>query len=485
MYLIGDTVKPHRVVRGKCNRVFEIMWPVSHDPTPCATTQRQQPLVRCAVYARVSVSGSQASEFNSLEAQVEACERYIAERAGQGWTLTVPTFTDDGESAKDLQRPGLRALIALVEQGAIDVVVIQRLDRLTRSPFDLVSVLLPLFEAHRVQLVGVAQHIDTSTANGRLSLNLLVSFVEFEREAIGERTRDKLAATRQRGLWQGHGTPLGYSVDFEQRVVVVDKEVDLVRKIFKRYASSTSTAEVLDWLASRQIKTKKWVTRNGKQRGGQPMDRITLIRMLQNRMYIGEAMYDGEWHGMVYPPIVDYELWKAVQDKLAERARRKGIPNAQRQKDEFPFLGKLYWHDGRAYTAHQSSARAKKRYGYYLAPATPSEKTEGQAPFNISTDELHQSVIHYLRKQFREPETLLPKLMELAGSDHSLDETQMRKALKQMDQAWGLLTGHVKGHYLSHWIERVTLQFDGVHVEVNLAHLFETLSNMDTSLQAD
>jgi site-specific DNA recombinase len=461
------------------------MWPVSHDLTPPATTETPRPLVRCAVYARVSVANLQPDEFNSLTAQVESCERYIAERAGKGWTLAAPAFTDDGESAKDLERPGLRALIALVEQGAIDVVVVQRLDRLTRSPFDLASALLPLFEAHRVQLVGVAQHIDTSTANGRLSLNLLVSFVEFEREAIGERTRDKLAATRQRGLWQGHGTPLGYGVNFEQRVVVDDREVDLVKEIFRRYASSTSTAEVMDWLARRQIKTKKWVTRDGKQRGGQPMDRITLIRMLQNRMYIGEAMYDGEWHGMVYPPIVDYELWKAVQDKLAERARRKGIPNAQRQKDEFPFLGKLYWHDGRAYTAHQSSASGKKRYRYYLAPATLSEKTEGQAPFNISTDELHQSVIHYLRKQFREPETLLHKLMERAGSDQPLDETQLRKALKQLGQAWGLLTDHVKGHYLSHWIERVTLQSGGAHVEFDVTRLFETLSNIDTSLQAD
>jgi site-specific DNA recombinase len=115
LYLIRDTVKSHRVVRGKFPRVFEIMWPVSHDPTPCPTPQRQQPVVRCAVYARVSVSGSQAGEFNSMQAQVWACERCIAERAGRGWTLTVPTFTGDGESAKDLERPGLRPLIALVE----------------------------------------------------------------------------------------------------------------------------------------------------------------------------------------------------------------------------------------------------------------------------------------------------------------------------------------------------------------------------------
>ena len=458
---------------------------MSHDLTPSPSVERKPKAVRCAVYARVSVADSQPGEFNSLAAQVESCEQYVSSRAAKGWVLVAPAYTDDGESAKDLERPGLRALIALIERGAVDVVVVQRLDRLTRSPFDLAIVLIPLIEAHQVNLVGVSQHIDTSTANGRLSLNVLVGFFQFEREAIGERTRDKLAATRRQGLWQGQGTPLGYTVNFEQRVVVVDREVDLVRKIFRRYASSTSTAEVMDWLASRKIKTKKWVTRDGKKRGGQPMDRITLIRMLQNRMYIGEAMYDGEWHGMVYPPIVDYELWKAVQDKLAERARRKGIPNGKRQTHDFPLLGKLYWHDGRAYTAHQSSARGKKRYGYYVSPATTDEKAQGVPPFTISTDELHQSVTYHLRQQFREPESLLPNLIALAGSDPSLDEVQIRKALKQLDQVWGLLTSYSTGPYLSHWIERVTLQPDGAHVEVNMAHLFETLSKMDTSLQAD
>lgn len=458
---------------------------MSHDLTPSPTIELPSKTVRCAVYARVSVADSQPGEFNSLAAQVESCEQYVASRAAKGWVLAGPAYTDDGESGKDLQRPGLSALIALIERGGVDVVVVQRLDRLSRSLFDLTETLLPVFHAHMVELVSVTQHIDTHSANGRLSLNLLASFVEFERESISERTRDKLTATRRQGLWQGQGTPLGYTVNFEQRVVVVDKEVDLVRKIFRRYASSTSTAEVMDWLASRKIKTKKWVTRDGKKRGGQPMDRITLVRMLQNRMYIGEAKYDGEWHGMVYPPIVDYELWKAVQDKLAERARRKGIPNGRRQPHDFPLLGKLYWHDGRAYTAHQSSARGKKRYGYYVSPATTDEKAQGVPPFTISTDELHQSVTHHLRQQFREPESLLPKLIALAGTDPSLDETQIRKALKQLDQVWGLLTSYSTGPYLSHWIERVTLQPDGAHVEVNMAHLFETISKMDTSLQAD
>ncbi len=148
-------------------------------------------------------------------------------------------------------------------------------------------------------------------------------------------------------------------------------------------------------------------------------------------------------------------------------------------------MGKLYWHDGRAYTEHQSSARGKKRYGYYVSPATPDEKAQGVPPFTISTDELHQSVTHHLRQQFREPESLLPSLVLIAGSDPSLDEAQIRKALKQLDQAWGLLTSYSTGPYLSHWIERVSLQPDGAHVEVDMAHLFETLSKMDTSLQAD
>lgn len=186
------------------------------------------PPVRCAIYARVSVADGDRREFTSINAQIEACEQFIASRRGLGWVQVSPAYVDEDVSAATLQRPGLRALLADIRQDKVDMVLVHRLDRLSRSLFDL-SDLLPLFSVQGVELVSVTQPIDTHTPNGRLSLNLLTSFAEFEREIAGERTRDKLAAIRQQGRWQGNGTPLGYTVDHEQRLVVAPPEAELVK----------------------------------------------------------------------------------------------------------------------------------------------------------------------------------------------------------------------------------------------------------------
>jgi DNA invertase Pin-like site-specific DNA recombinase len=230
-----------------------------------------------------------------------------------------------------LKRPGLRALLDVIRQDKIDVVVVHRLDRLSRSLFDL-SELIPLLRVQRVELVSVTQQLDTQTPNGRLSLNLLTNFAEFEREIIGERTRDKVAATRGKGLWQGKGTPLGYGVDFEQRLVVIAHEADLVRDVFRQYLGLDSMTELMELLQRRRVKNKKWITRDAKPRGGQSLDRTAVYRILGNRMYIGEAYFSGEWHRGVYPPIVDIELWNQAHAKLAKRARTMLASKASRSR---------------------------------------------------------------------------------------------------------------------------------------------------------
>lgn len=457
---------------------------MSHTENEPSSEHYPSPAMRCAIYARVSVADTDPNKFTSLAAQIEACEQYIASQRGKDWGLAYPPFTDDGLSGANLERPGLRCLLKLVNQGEVDVIVVHRLDRLTRSLFDL-ETLLPLFEFKGVALASVTEQIGTRTPAGRLSLNLLTTFAEYEREAIGERTRDKLSATRRRGGWQGSGTPLGYGVDFEQRLIVIDHEADLVRQIFRRYLAAETMAEMMAWLEHQRIKTKKWVTRDGKSRGGQPMDRTTLYRILNNRMYIGEAMFDGEWHSRVYPPIIDLDLWRAVQEKLALRSRRKGAPNQGRQVEEFPFLGKLFWHDGREYTAFKSSPRGNKHYTYYVAPATEEEKAARQPPFNVSTEELHRAVIHFLRKQFREPEAWLPSLLEHASSDPATNETRIRQALQRLDQVWDMLADFTVLAYLVQLVKRVTLQPDGANISVDMAFLFRMLVDFNNTAPAD
>lgn len=460
------------------------MRPVSRTDTQSPAEHRPSPDLRCAIYARVSVADSQPNSFTSLSAQIEACEQHIASQRSQGWGLAYPPFTDDGLSGANLQRPGLRSLLDLVDQGAVEVIVVHRLDRLTRSLFDLAT-LLPLFRLKGAAVVSVTQQINTHTPSGRLSLHLLTTFAEYERETIGARTRDKLAATRRQGRWQGSGTPLGYGVDFEQRLVLDSSEASFVQEIFQRYLAIETMAEMMDWLGRAGAKTKKWVTRDGKTRGGQPMDRTTLYRLLNNRMYIGEALFNGEWHSGIYPPIVDLDLWRAVQDKLAQRARRKGAPNAGRQLHEFPFLGKLFWHDGRAYTAFKSSPRGKKHYMYYVAPATEQEKASQQPPFNIATDALHEALIEHLRSLFRNPQTWLPDLLDRTRSDPTMDETQIRQALQSLDRAWDLFTEHTAAALLAQLVQRVALQPGGAHIELDMDFLARMIAKIGGTTAAD
>jgi DNA invertase Pin-like site-specific DNA recombinase len=425
--------------------------------------------VRCAIYARVSVADTEHRAITSIAAQVEACQHYITSQRGRGWVLAGPAFADEGESGATLQRPGLRTLLKEIEQGNIDVVVLHRLDRLSRSLFDLAD-LLPLFDLKGVELVSVTQQIDTHSPNGRLSLNLLTSFAEFEREIIGERTRDKVSATRRQGRWQGNGTPLGYGVDHEQRLVVIAPEAGLVREIFRHYLAFDSVAELMAWFERHGIKTKKWVTRDGKPRGGKPMDRTTLYRILNNRMYIGEAMFDGEWHSRIYPPIVDLDLWRAVQEKLTQRARRKGIPNEGRNPLEFPLLGKLFWHEGGAYTAFKSNDRGKKkRYRYYMAPiSAKQEAAPVDENFNLPTEDIHQVVVNHLREQFRAPDRWLPELLEHADG---FDEVAIRQALQDLDVTWNRFIEWTQSDLLFRLISRVTIYPERAGIQVNLPAL--------------
>lgn len=353
-----------------------------------------------------------------------------------------------------------------VRQDKIDVVVVHRLDRLSRSLFDLTD-LIPLFTVQQVALVSVTQPLDTRTPNGRLSLNLLTSFAQFEREIIGERTRDKVAATRAKGMWQGSGTPLGYTVDFEHRLVVVDSEVGLVQDIFRRYLSYASTSELISHLQKHNAKNKTWLTRDGKKRGGLLLDRTAVYRILNNRMYIGEALFHGEWHSGIYPPIIDLNLWKQVQDKLVQRARRKGVANETRDPLEFPLIGKLFWHDGRAYKFFKSSPRDQKQYLYYVAPTTPEEKASGTGPVNLTTTVLQSVVIEHLRSRLREPGKWIADLLELARGYPKLDEANIAQALKKIDDAWPQFTEQTQAQTLFAVVDRVNAFPDKLGINFN------------------
>src|SRR6202522_603378 len=273
--------------------------------------------VRCAIYTRVSTEHGLDQEFNSLDAQYEAASAYIKSQAHAGWTLIRSRYDDGGYSGGSTDRPDLQKLLDDIRARKIDVIVVYKVDRLTRSLADFAK-LVELFDAHGVSFVSVTQQFNTTTSMGRLTLNVLLSFAQFEREVTSERIRDKIAASKRKGLWVGGPLPLGYDIK-DNKVVVVEEEAERVRLIYRRYLELSGVNELVRDLKQRNLRTKAKLLADGATRGDIPFQRGTLFYLLRNRFYIGEVKYKGDILPGEQPPIMDRALFDAVQQKLTDQ----------------------------------------------------------------------------------------------------------------------------------------------------------------------
>jgi site-specific DNA recombinase len=278
-------------------------------------------LARCAIYTRKSTEYNLELAFNSLDAQRDACEAYIKSQAHEGWRLIPGRYDDGAFSGACLDRPALQQLVADVRAGKVDIVLVYKVDRLTRSLADFAK-LIELFDAHGVSFVSVTQSFNTSSSMGRLTLNVLLSFAQFERELIGERVRDKIAASKRKGLWVGGPVPLGYAA-VDKKIVVAPAEAAAVRTIFARYLELGSIRVLADDLTRRGIRSKARKLSNGRSIGGGPFGVGALAYLLKNRFYLGEVVYRGEVHRGEHEPILESALFEAVQAKLAAQARQR------------------------------------------------------------------------------------------------------------------------------------------------------------------
>src|SRR2546423_962543 len=283
----------------------------------------QRPVLRCAIYTRKSTEHNLDLEFNSLDAQREACEAYIKSQAHEGWRL-VPTHYDDGAfSGASLDRPALQELLTEVRAGKIDIIVVYKVDRLTRSLADFAK-LVELFDQHSVSFVSVTQSFNTTSSMGRLTLNVLLSFAQFEREVIGERVRDKIAASKRRGIWVGGPVPLGYA-SVNKKLVVVPEDAETVRTIFARYIELGSIGALVEDLDRSGIRTRQRQGPEGRTMGGIRFGVGPLAYLIKNRVYIGEVVYRGEVHCGEHEPILDRDVFEAVQAKLAAGAVERRV----------------------------------------------------------------------------------------------------------------------------------------------------------------
>ena len=325
-------------------------------------------VARCAIYTRKSTDHNLDLEFNSLDAQREACEAYIRSQAHEGWRL-VPAFYDDGGiSGASLERPALQALLSEIQAGKIDVVVVYKVDRLTRSLADFAK-LVEQFDQHGVSFVSITQSFNTTTSMGRLTLNVLLSFAQFEREVIGERVRDKIAASKRKGIWVGGPVPLGY-VSVNKKLVIVPEEAETVREIFRRYLELGAVRLLAADLEKSGIKSKIRDLSGGRTSGGGRFGVGALSHFLKNRFYIGEIAYRGEIHPGEHEPILDRSVFEEVQARLLSNNVERGL----KLKGSLSLLaGRIYDDRGnRMVPSH--TVKNGVRYRYYVSSAIQQKR---------------------------------------------------------------------------------------------------------------
>ena len=317
--------------------------------------------VRCAIYTRVSTDHGLEQDFNSLDAQHDAAQAYIRSQAHAGWTLIRSRYDDGGYSGGSTERPALQRLLTDVRTGKVDVIVVYKVDRLTRSLADFAK-LVELFDGHGVSFVSVTQQFNTTTSMGRLTLNVLLSFAQFEREVTSERIRDKIAASKRKGLWVGGIAPLGYETK-DRKIVVVEEEAERVRTIFRRYLELGSLNLLMADLRERGIVTKLRSLKTGRRVGGIPFTRGPLAHFLRNRFYIGEVAFKGEVLPGEQPAILDRDLFDAVQAKLNDQRNNQTVARA---KSDALLTGRIYDDRGNRMTpSHVRKGGIK--YRYYLS----------------------------------------------------------------------------------------------------------------------
>jgi site-specific DNA recombinase len=353
------------------------------------------PKVRCAIYTRVSTDQGLDQDFNSLDAQYEASSAYIKSQAHAGWTLIRSRYDDGGYSGGSTDRPNLQRLLDDVRSRKIDVIVVYKVDRLTRSLADFAK-LVELFDGYDVSFVSVTQQFNTTTSMGRLTLNVLLSFAQFEREVTSERIRDKIAASKRKGLWVGGPLPLGYELN-DGKLLIVDEEAERVRLIFRRYLDVSGINELARDLEARNIYTKARTFSTGKTRGGIPFGRGTLSHLLRNRFFIGEVEYKGEILPGEQPAIVDRTLFDEVQNKLSDNQSHKILT---RQKSKHLLTDLLFDDAGNRMTATHAT-KANVRYRYYVSrPSLHGEARTAKlgSVSRVPGPEIEQAVVSAARE---------------------------------------------------------------------------------------
>jgi len=391
--------------------------------------------MRCAVYTRKSSEEGLDQEYNSIDAQRDAGHAYIASQRAEGWIAVADDYDDPAFSGGNMERPALKRLMADIEAGKIDVIVIYKIDRLTRSLADF-SKMVEVFERQCVSFVSVTQQFNTTTSMGRLMLNVLLSFAQFEREVTGERIRDKIAASKRKGMWMGGIPPIGYDVA-NRRLIPNEAEAKTIAHIFQRFVELGSTTKLVKELRLDGVTSKAWTTQDGRVREGKPIDKGLIYKVLNNRTYLGELRHKELWYQAEHPPIITKSIWDDVHAILSTNGRVRATTT--RAKTQYLLKGIVFGSDGRAMSPFQTAKQNGRRYRYYVPQRDIKEHAGASGLPRMPAAELESAVLEQLRGHLRSPDVVRDVLPQAQEYDPTLDEAIVTVAMKRLDDVWDQL----------------------------------------------
>jgi site-specific DNA recombinase len=404
--------------------------------SPAAPVEKK--VVRCAIYTRKSTEEGLQQEFNSLDAQWEAGQAYIVSQKNEGWTALADRYDDGGYTGGNMERPALQRLLAAVESRSIDCVVVYKVDRLSRSLMDFARI-VEVFDQNGVSFVSVTQQFNTTTSIGRLTLNILLSFAQFEREIISERTRDKMSAARRKGKWIGGHPVLGYDIDPKGgRLHVNPEEAEQVRTIFGLYLERGSLLPVLQETNRRDMLTKRWTTGDGKVRGGQRMAKATLHGILTNAIYTGMVDHKGTLYPGQHDRIIDQDTWDRVHETL--RGNRGDHGASVKNKFGALLRGLLFCMPCGTPMVHSYTMRKSKRYRYYVCYNAQQQGWKNCETKSVTAQAIEAAVLESIRRIGQDPEladaVATEALEQVARRHQEIDyETDgIRRHLRQLNQ---------------------------------------------------
>jgi len=437
-----------------------------------------KPVIRCAIYTRKSSEEGLEQSFNSLDAQREAGEAFILSQRHQGWRTLPARYDDGGYSGGTMERPGLKQLLEDVQANKINVVVVYKVDRLTRSLSDFAKIVEAL-DAKGVSFVSVTQQFNTTTSMGRLTLNILLSFAQFEREVAGERIRDKIAASKKKGMWMGGPVPLGYDLQ-ARKLIPHPAEAELVRNIFALYLKLGCVLKLLAQLKGENVKTKSWVTKKGIRLGGVSFAPGHLYYLLRNRLYIGEIRHRDKWYPGAHPGIVPRELWDKVQAQLDSNLRTQR--KRAREQSSSLLTGLIEDGEGNRFTPSFTIKRGR-RYRYYVSKAVIQNPPSQQSgPTRLPAHEIESRVTERLQAFLRSDAQVFDELS--VATERPAVLHQIVTGAKKLAARLPLLPADDLRDLLVSILQRVIVQENDIQVMIRKSDLRELLEHGDQIVAA-